>query len=78
MSGPATRKLSVSLPVELAESVRRAAGDQAGGNVSAWLAALAEEELRRQASLAAVREWEREHGEITAEEREEVRRRWLA
>lgn len=72
-----TQKLSISLPRELAQEVRALADGQAQGNVSAWLARLAEREVRRQRSLAAVAGWEAEQGEITEEELAEARRRWL-
>lgn len=73
---PETKKLSISLPGQLADEVRALAASQAEGNVSAWLARLAEREVRRQQSLEAVREWEAEHGELTKEELAEARRFW--
>jgi hypothetical protein len=61
------QKLSISLPPSLAEQVREAAA-QVGLSMSAWLAGAAEEELRHQAKLAALAEYETKHGRITAEE----------
>lgn len=73
---PETKKLSISLPGQLADQVRALAASQTGGNVSALLARIVEREVRRQQSLEAVRQWEAEHGEITEEELAEVRRLW--
>ena len=68
-------KLTISLPEELAEVVRRAA-EREGTSVSALIA----NELRRFNLRAerrtAIEEYEAEHGKITEEERESVRA-WL-
>ncbi|MCU0309120.1 MAG: hypothetical protein MUE51_15415 [Thermoleophilia bacterium] len=77
MATSSSRKLSISLPAEIAAGAQAAAEREAGGNVSAWLAALVGEELRRQESLAAVEEWEREHGVIDDEALRDARARWL-
>jgi hypothetical protein len=44
------------------------AADRAGVSVSAWLNHAAENELAIEAGPDAVREWEAEHGELTADE----------
>jgi hypothetical protein len=63
----AVKKLSVALDDAVAQEVALAA-DRAGVSVSAWLNHAAENELAIEAGLGAVREWEAEHGELTAEE----------
>ena len=50
----------------LERDVRKAAGKQ---TTSAWLADAAERKLRSEGLVAVVRAWEREHGEITDDER---------
>jgi predicted transcriptional regulator len=63
----AVRKLSVALDDEVAAQVVQAA-ERAGMSVSAWLNHAAENKLAIEAGLDAVREWEADHGELTAEE----------
>lgn len=63
----AVRKLSVALDESVAEGAARAAAAH-GVSLSAWLNASAERALVVEAGLAAVREWELEHGELRAEE----------
>jgi hypothetical protein len=63
----AVRKLSVALDDAVAQQVALAA-DRAGVSVSAWLNHAAENALAIEAGLDAVREWEAEHGELTAAE----------
>lgn len=63
----AVRKLSVALDEEVAAQVVRAA-ERAGMSVSAWLNHAAENELAIEAGHDAVREWEADHGMLTAEE----------
>ena len=65
--GMAVKKLSVALDDTVAQEVALAA-DRAGVSVSAWLNHAAENELAIEAGLDAVREWEAEHGELTAKE----------
>lgn len=67
----AVRKLSISLDARVAEDVKRSA-EAAGMSVSAWLSEMAEERIKIEDGLRAVREWEAEHGPITAEERAEA------
>lgn len=63
----AVRKLSVALDDAVAREVALAA-ERAGVSVSAWLNHAAENELAIEAGLDAVREWEADHGALTAEE----------
>jgi hypothetical protein len=63
----AVKKLSVALDDTVAQEVALAAG-RAGVSVSAWLNHAAENALAIEAGLDAVREWEAEHGELTAKE----------
>lgn len=67
--GMTVRKLSVALDDTVAEQVALAA-ERAGVSVSAWLNHAAENELAIEAGVDAVREWEAEHGELSAEELE--------
>jgi len=61
------RKLSIALDDDVAEAAGRAA-ERAGLSLSAWLNHAAENELAIEAGLASVREWEADHGELTARE----------
>ena len=61
------RKLSVALEDHVADGVVRAA-ERAGVSVSSWLNHAAVNELSIEAGLDAVREWEADHGELTADE----------
>ena len=63
----AVKKLSVSLDESVAECAASAAASH-GVSLSAWLNAAAERAIRIEDGLAAVREWEEEHGELSAEE----------
>jgi hypothetical protein len=63
----AVRKLSVALDESVARGAAEAAERQ-GVSLSAWLSAAAERALLVEEGLAAVRAWEQEHGELTAEE----------
>jgi metal-responsive CopG/Arc/MetJ family transcriptional regulator len=60
----ATRKLSITLPTELADDVERLARER-GLAVSTWLAEAAREALRHQAALAAIADYEAEFGRFT-------------
>jgi hypothetical protein len=61
------RKLSVALEDDVAEAASRAA-ERAGMSLSAWLNHAAENELAIEAGLDAAREWEADHGVLTAKE----------
>ncbi len=69
-----SKKLSITLPAELAEDVERLARDR-GLPVSAWLAEAAEEARRHQAALAAIADYEAEFGRFTDGELAEARAR---
>ncbi len=61
------KKLSVALEEAVAERAASAA-ERHGVSLSAWLNAAAERALVLEDGLAAVRAWEAEHGELTAQE----------
>jgi hypothetical protein len=74
------RKLSISVPADVEETIKAAAADE-GKPVSAWLAEAATEKARAAALHAAGRaaareliaEYEREHGPLPAESRRRAR-----
>lgn len=61
------KKLSIALDDAVARDVARAA-ERSGVSVSAWINRAAENALAAEAGLDAVREWEADHGALTAEE----------
>lgn len=63
----AVKKISVALEEEVARGAAEAAAAR-GLSLSAWLNDAAEQALLVERGLAAVREWEAEHGEFTDEE----------
>jgi post-segregation antitoxin (ccd killing protein) len=63
----ATRKITITLDENLVRAIEAAARD-AGVPVSRLIASAAEREMRRTIGLAAVAEWEAEHGAFTADE----------
>ena len=63
----AVRKFSVALSEEVAQAAADAAARR-GVSMSSWLNAAVERALVVEAGLAAVREWEAEHDELTPEE----------
>ena len=73
-----TKKISISLPADVADRIRALADHGHRGNVSALVGDLLERELRQRESLEAVVEWESENGEISEDELAEARNRWLA
>jgi hypothetical protein len=74
------RKLSISVPAEVEETIKAAAADE-GKPVSAWLAEAATEKARAAALQAAgraaaqelVAEYESEHGPLSAASRQRAR-----
>lgn len=70
----ASKKLSITLPAELAEDVERLARDR-GLPVSAWLAEAADEARRHQAALAAIADYEAEFGPFSDVELADARAR---
>ena len=61
------RKLSVALDEQVAAAAA-ASAERLGLSLSAWLNRAAENALAIEDGLAAVAEWEAEHGALTAEE----------
>ena len=60
-------KLSVSLDAAVAEAAAASAARR-GLSLSAWLTRAAESELAIEDGLAAVAEWQAEHGTLSADE----------
>jgi hypothetical protein len=67
-------KLAITIDAEVRENVIAAAARD-GLSVSVWMTMAARETLHRQAGLAAVALWEKQHGRFTSEEMKEARRR---
>ena len=61
------RKLSVAIDPEVAERAS-ASARRAGASLSGWITEAMQDRLRREAGLAAVAEWEAEHGALTPRE----------
>lgn len=64
---PMRKKRSISMPPDLDAEIAAAAAE-AGMSYSGWLASTARKEFTIRAGLAAVSEFEREHGAFTPEE----------
>ncbi len=64
----ATKKVTITLPEDMVEEGHALARED-GMSFSAWVAELAEDEIRRQRGLAAMQEWERLYGPISEEAR---------
>lgn len=67
-------KLAISVERDVHAKVLKAA-EAEGVSVSAWMAAAARQALLLREGLAAVAEWEAEHGELTPGELDAARRR---
>jgi len=67
-------KLAITVDSDVHAEVMNAA-EVEGVSVSAWLTAAARRALRVRAGLAAVAEWEAEHGALSERELEAARRR---
>ncbi|MBI4884498.1 MAG: hypothetical protein HY826_10650 [Actinobacteria bacterium] len=67
-------RLTISLEAELAEAIRVAAEADAE-NISSWIAEASRRRLSQRGLRAVIRDWENEHGEITAEEMAAARKR---
>jgi predicted transcriptional regulator len=63
----ATRKVTITLDEDLVEAMARTARET-GVPLSRMIASAAEREMRRRIGLAAVAEWETEHGAFTPDE----------
>jgi hypothetical protein len=72
--GKPSPKLAITVAPDVHGQVLAAAAAQ-GISISAWMTEAARRALRRQDGLAAVREWEAQHGRLTDEEMDEARRR---
>ena len=70
------KKRSISMPPDLDAEIAAAAG-QAGMSYSAWLADTARKEFTIRAGLAAIRQFEQDHGAFTPEELAEAQQ-WAA
>jgi hypothetical protein len=72
--GNPSPKLAITVDPDIHEDILAAAA-QEGVSVSAWMTGAARLALRQRTGLAAIAEWEKEHGRFTAEEMNEARRR---
>ena len=72
--GNPSPKLAITVDPEVYAQVI-AAAEAEGVSVSAWMTSAARRELRLRDGLAAVAEWEAEHGALTEEELAAARRR---
>jgi hypothetical protein len=70
--GNPSPKLAITVDPDIYENILAAAARD-GVSVSAWMTFAAREALRRRAGLAAVAQWEKQHGPFTAEEMNEAR-----
>lgn len=75
--GNPSPKIAITIDPEVHERVLAEAAHD-GVSVSAWMTVAAREALRRRAGLAAIAQWERQHGRLTEAEMTEARRRVLA
>ena len=71
--GNPSPKLAITIDPDIHASVLAAAARDKV-SVSAWMTAAAREALHRRAGLAAIEEWEKQHGRFTTEEMDEARR----
>ena len=71
--GNPSPKLAITVDPETYEHVI-AASTRDGVSVSAWMTAAAREALKRRTGLAAVAQWEKQHGQFAPEEMAEARR----
>lgn len=72
--GNPSPKLAITIDPEVHKNVLAAAARD-GVSVSAWMTTAARETLQRRAGLAAIDEWEKQHGAFTVEEMDEARRK---
>lgn len=75
--GNPSPKLAITVDPEVHGQVVAAAAAQ-GKSISAWMTNAARRAPRCQDGLAAVEEWETQHGRLTEEEMNEARRRLQA
>ena len=72
--GNPSPKLAITIDPDIHEDILAAAVSD-GVSVSAWMTIAAREALRRRSGLAAIAQWEKQHGHLTEEEMNEARRR---
>ena len=72
--GAPAPKLAITVDPDIHAKVVRAAKAE-HKSISAWMTAAARQALLVKDGLAAVAEWEEEHGALTTEELDEARRR---
>jgi hypothetical protein len=75
--GEPSPKLAITVPPDVHARVA-AAAEEDGVSVSAWMTSAARRALLVRDGLAAVAEWEAEHGALTAEELAAARKRVAA
>lgn len=71
--GDPSPKLAITIDPKVHERILAEAARE-GVSVSAWMTSAAREVLHRRAGLAAVAEWEKQHGALSEQEMEEARR----
>jgi hypothetical protein len=71
--GNPSPKLAITIDPEVHEKILAAAARDRV-SVSAWMTGAARAALQRRAGLAAVTEWEKQHGQFSTEEMVEARR----
>ena len=71
--GNPSPKLAITVDPDIHANIL-AAASRDRMSVSAWMTVAAREALQRRAGLAAVAQWEKQHGTFTAEEMNEARR----
>jgi hypothetical protein len=71
--GNPSPKLAITIDPAVHQDIL-AAAVRDGVSVSAWITSAAREALQRRAGLAAVAQWEKQHGRFSAEEMNEARR----
>lgn len=75
--GKPSPKLAITVDPDVHEQVS-AAAEEEGLSISAWMTAAARRALLLRDGLAAIAEWEREHGDFTEAELDAARRRVAA
>lgn len=68
----AVKKISISLAPDLIEAIASAA-ETRGQSLSSWFKEAADDRLRIERGLAAVAEWEREHGPLSDNDRAQAK-----
>lgn len=72
--GSPSPKLAITIDPQVHEKILAAAARDKV-SISAWMTTAAREALQRRAGLAAVADWEKQHGPFTEKEMEEARAR---